>query len=256
MPRIADALCLMLMGLVVCYASGVSAQMLTIEVNTPTGRVLLINDSGVAVDFDFYEIRSDLASLNPGGWASLEDQGVGDNGVPDDGIGWEEQGIPEEILFAEAFLFGSTMLDDGGRFNLGFAFKSASDEDLVFNFQTPLGAEIEGLIVYDPTVLGDMDGNGVFDAFDVDDFELALADPVAYSVARPGLDADALGDINGDGLLDAFDVGDFESLLAGGGAAAGLESSAPTLDRVMSVPEPGVAGMLTFLGMGAMLRRR
>jgi len=90
-------------------------------------------------------------------------------------------------------------------------------------------------------VLGDMDGNGVLDAFDVDDFELALADPAAYDAAHPGLDRVALGDIDLSGGLDAFDVDNFESLLVGGGAA---------------VPEPATAAVMVLSVIGLLRRPR
>jgi len=86
---------------------------------------------------------------------------------------------------------------------------------------------------------GDLDGNGTVDAFDVDDFESALADPQAYMDQHPGLDLDLRGDIDGNGTFDAFDVDDFELLLAGGA----------------TVPEPGAAGLL-LLGIGLWLRAR
>ncbi len=89
-------------------------------------------------------------------------------------------------------------------------------------------------------VLGDLDGNGVLDAFDVAPFELALADQEAYLAQFPGLDPVALGDVNGDGVLDAFDVSPFEMALAGAGGA---------------VPEPASLALLVVGGM-AMLRKR
>jgi len=72
-------------------------------------------------------------------------------------------------------------------------------------------------------LVGDLDDNGVVDAFDVDDFELALADRQAYLGAHAGLVPDLIGDLDGSGKIDAFDVDDFERLLAGSG---------------ISVPEP------------------
>ena len=86
---------------------------------------------------------------------------------------------------------------------------------------------------------GDMDGNGVVDAFDVDDFELALADPQLYIDTHPGLDPNLIGDINHSGSLDAFDVDDFENLLVGNGV----------VNNLTTLPEPT---SLLLLGIGAM----
>jgi len=112
---------------------------------------------------------------------------------------------------------------------------------------TTLGGEGTFLVDYDsardqvvlsqflpPFVLGDMDGNGVLDAFDVDDFELALADRQAYIDSHPALDPDAYGDMNASGSLDAFDVAAFEEALAADGVA---------------VPEPGGLSLLALGGL-------
>lgn len=97
-----------------------------------------------------------------------------------------------------------------------------------------------GMVFVPGVVLGDLDENGVLDAFDVDDFELALADKQAYIDSHPSADPDELGDFNGDGFLDAFDVIGFEAALAGAGA---------------TVPEPHV-GLVLLIGTAAALRRR
>ncbi len=90
-----------------------------------------------------------------------------------------------------------------------------------------------------PYVLGDLNGDGVFDAFDVAPFEAALADPAAFLAANPGWLPDVVGDFNGDGVLDAFDVAALENQLANGA----------------SVPEPGTLGLVVLAGLG-MRRRR
>ena len=65
-----------------------------------------------------------------------------------------------------------------------------------------------------PYVLGDMNGDGVLDNFDIAAFELALSDPAAYLTTYPNLtDYQARGDINNDGTFDNFDMGAFEALL-------------------------------------------
>lgn len=93
-----------------------------------------------------------------------------------------------------------------------------------------------------PIVPGDMDGNGVFDAFDVAPFELALADFDAAITQVPWINPNVSGDLNGDGVLDAFDVAPFESALAAGGASA-------------TVPEPGMGALMTLAGAAIFTRR-
>jgi len=61
--------------------------------------------------------------------------------------------------------------------------------------------------------LGDMNGDGELDKFDVDEFVLALIDPVGYAEQYPDLDPMQRGDINGDGVFDKRDVEGFVDLL-------------------------------------------
>lgn len=65
-------------------------------------------------------------------------------------------------------------------------------------------------------VLGDMNGDGDLNNFDIDPFVLALVDPDGYATAFPGLDRLRLGDIDGDGDLNNFDIDPFVNLLIGG----------------------------------------
>ncbi len=85
-------------------------------------------------------------------------------------------------------------------------------------------------------LLGDMNGDGVVDAFDAHPFEVALASPEKYMELYPGLDPTCRGDTNGDGVVDAFDVPGFEQILAAAGASA-------------VVPEPASLILMT-LGAG------
>ena len=90
---------------------------------------------------------------------------------------------------------------------------------------------------FDP-IFGDMDGNGVVDNFDIQPFELALADREAYETAFKALtDANRRGDIDDDGDFDNFDIQPFEALLTG--------NEAPS---AAAVPEPG---SMCLLGLGA-----
>ena len=68
-------------------------------------------------------------------------------------------------------------------------------------------------IVPDVLALGDMNGDGVVDAFDIDAFLLALFDREQYLANFPEIDPDVTGDINGDEVLNAFDIQPFVELL-------------------------------------------
>ncbi|MBU0640938.1 MAG: hypothetical protein KKB50_18910 [Planctomycetes bacterium] len=60
---------------------------------------------------------------------------------------------------------------------------------------------------------GDLNGDGVFNGFDIDAFTLALADPDAYAQQYPNIDPNLVGDMNGDGQLNGFDIDGFVALL-------------------------------------------
>ncbi len=59
---------------------------------------------------------------------------------------------------------------------------------------------------------GDLNCDDLVNAFDVDAFALALADPYYYYFTYPGCDSN-LADINGDGFVNAFDIDPFIELL-------------------------------------------
>ena len=77
------------------------------------------------------------------------------------------------------------------------------------------GGEVFKVVPSGP-VVGDMNGDGAINAFDIDPFVLALADPVAYGEQFVGIDPDVTGDINCDGALNAFDIDPFVSVVTGG----------------------------------------
>ena len=93
-------------------------------------------------------------------------------------------------------------------------------------------------------LLGDMDGDGDRDNFDIEPFELALTDSDAYLEEYPALTNYALfGDIDGDGDFDNFDIEPFEALLTGGPGAP------------LAVPEPS-AFVLAMIGAAAVFSDR
>ncbi|MBK8915635.1 MAG: hypothetical protein IPM64_13755 [Phycisphaerales bacterium] len=63
--------------------------------------------------------------------------------------------------------------------------------------------------------LGDMNGDGHFNNFDIDALVLALVDRPAFRLAFPTVDPDHLGDFDGDWLLTNFDIDPFVDALTG-----------------------------------------
>jgi hypothetical protein len=61
---------------------------------------------------------------------------------------------------------------------------------------------------------GDLNCDGILNAFDIDPFVLALTDQAAYAAAWPDCDY-LLADCNGDGYVNAFDIDPFVALLVG-----------------------------------------
>jgi hypothetical protein len=62
---------------------------------------------------------------------------------------------------------------------------------------------------------GDLNCDGLVNAFDIDPFVLALVNPNDYILAYPDCDS-MLADINDDGLVNAFDIDPFVVVLVGG----------------------------------------
>ena len=81
----------------------------------------------------------------------------------------------------------------------------------------PIGNETASAFRVDvwPGHPGDLNCDGMIDAFDIDPFVLALTDPVGYAQQFPDCDR-MLADIDGDGDIDAFDIDPFVTLLTGG----------------------------------------
>jgi glucose/arabinose dehydrogenase len=69
-------------------------------------------------------------------------------------------------------------------------------------------------IVPDGPVVGDLNGDGVINNFDINAFVLALTDPSGYDQQYPNIDRTVIADINCDGSVNNFDINPFVALLA------------------------------------------
>jgi hypothetical protein len=134
-------------------------QPLILEVNTANGQVSLKNESGAAVNIDYYEVTSDAGALDATDWNSLQEQNR--PGFPagnGSGNGWEQFGGASAIAIGESHLTGNSAVANNASINLGAAFNAGGAHDLVFRY-----GEIASTA---PAPTGDYNNNGVVDAAD------------------------------------------------------------------------------------------
>ncbi len=237
-----------LMGDVLVYNdvldhSGVFAQLvddylpapvlLTLQVSRITGDVLIRNNSAEAITIDAYRVTSELDSLNPTGWKSLQDQAF--DGTPGNPV-WFELGHTVGEL-SEGYFGGDTTVAASSTILLGRAFNIAETADLALEYHLA-GASpsvlASGIVVYVDTPFGDVNFDGVVDIFDVN---LVSSN---WNTSGPE------GDGNSDGVVDIFDINLISShwneTTGGGGAAA--------------VPEPAGVLLATIGCVGLLLAQR
>jgi hypothetical protein len=218
-------------------------QFLTLEVNTVTGQVQFKNQTGAAVQVDYYEIKSAGGSLKPTTWTSLQDQNLA--GFPagnGSGNGWEEAGASAAGVLSESFLTGSSSVGAAATVNLGAAFNTVGAQDLVFRYA-----------VVPPAVLtADFDSDG--DADGADFLAWQRGNGLATGATKEQ------GDANGDGAVNADDLALWKSQF-GGGEFAGpgvLVRGVVTYvgAAVAAVPEPASIVYIGAALIGAVVMRR
>jgi hypothetical protein len=99
-----------------------------------------------------------------------------------------------------------------------------------------LSAALAGAAFAAPTIVGDMNCDGVVNEGDLQPFLLAVNDPAGYVATYPACSLNN-GDINGDMAVDAQDIPPFFALLRGpvpapAASAAGLAAGLLTLATI------------------------
>jgi hypothetical protein len=199
---------------------------LSLEVNTLTGGVTILNPTSAPVNFDTYRIASDAGQLNAAKWLSLADQKA-DSVGSGAGQNWTEAGGSGSGVLAESFLLGDSELVAGELVALGPVFAGGA-QDLTFQYRDTATGQ---LVTVTPTYVtgplrGDYNGDGSVNAAD-------------YTSWRDG---GALADGNNDGAVNSGDYQVWRANYGSSGASA------------VAVPEPsslaalGIAGALAIGG--------
>lgn len=222
---------------------------LTATVDRATGDVIF-NGGEFGRDINYYELSSEGGALNSAAWSSgnLDSQNLDAVG---DGSGqtWDVL-TGDENRVVEAFLMGSTALEDGVTVTLPGAWNGTAEDlelEIVTTSNESLSVDVsymgEGTgnqgvgVVCDPNTGGDLDGNGRVEFADF----LILSAGFGNQVA-----SHAEGDIDCNGSVE---FSDFLVLSANFGTSVAAESA--------SVPEPNTAVMLScLLLVGSAVRRR
>jgi hypothetical protein len=133
-----------------------------LEVNTSNGQVTIKNQTGEAVDIDYYEITSAGSSLHATNWNSFQEPTGNPSGFPSGdgtGNGWEEFGTVNSKLIGESWPTGSSSVphSTSSGISLGAAFRVGLPQDLVFQY---------GQLSTPATLDGDFNNDGVVNAAD------------------------------------------------------------------------------------------
>ncbi len=219
---------------------------LSLQVNTTTGEVKLMNNTNLDVNLDYYEITSESGALDltASGWNSLQNPTLNTPAFPSgdgSGNGWEELGNLDEHLAAEFFLQGSTEMENGTSVSLGNLFAGGT-QDLFFRYGIG-GAFIDGVVEYlsGPGLLGDFNNDGSVDAADY----LVWRNNVGSSDSVLGGNGAGTGTVDGD---------DYQLWKSRYGQQAGALAS-----EINPVPEPGsllLGSLLAALGLFAVRQNR
>lgn len=170
------------------------AQDVSLTVDRDSGLVSIINSVGLDGHVGLYEIRSDLGSLNSGGWVPLAN---GDSS-------WRVVGTPSSMKVTEVKETGSVTIAQGSPVGLGAAFDpgpaklvagfSVDVEDLAFRYFDPVLDQ-----VFEPTVeyLGEKIYNSLILNIDPDTGQATIENESPHDVDLTGYTVKSgLGELN------------------------------------------------------------
>jgi glucose/arabinose dehydrogenase len=173
----------------------------SLEVNTVTGRVTIKNSGSTPTNLDYYRITSETGALDTATWSSLDDQNRDAIGAGA-GESWDEAELSDSRVLAELFLLGASGVSSTSSLELGHAYDPSvagrgTNGDLQFHFASQGTNNLTpGAVTYvTPGALaGDYNGNGAVDTAD-------------YVVWRKTLGSTTVLAADGDdnGRVDEFD---------------------------------------------------
>ncbi|MCC7475814.1 MAG: PEP-CTERM sorting domain-containing protein [Pirellulales bacterium] len=209
---------------------------ITLEVDTTTGAVRLLNEQSNNLNLSYYEIRSSSGALDLGSWASLDDAEMGDPV----GTGWDEAAGSSANILSEANLLSElTLSSSGGDASLGSAYNTAGLQDLLFYYAEAADTALRpGYVKYVSSpagVPGDYNNNGVVDSAD-------------YVLWRKG--GPLLNEVHNPGTVS---VEDYTEWRARFGNTSG---SGSVLGNGSAVPEPTTFGTAALLLLVVVASRR
>jgi glucose/arabinose dehydrogenase len=198
----------------------------SLEVNSVTGRVTIKNSGSTPTNIDYYRITSTAGALETATWNSLDDQNRDAIGA-DAGESWDEAELSNSFALTELFLLGASGVSTTSPLELGHAYDpsvlgAGVAGDLQFHF-APQGTSnlSPGAVTYATPgpLAGDYNGNGTVDAAD-------------YVVWRKTLGSTTVLNADGDdnGRVDQYDYAVWRFTF---GNSAGAGSAAPS-----NAPEP------------------
>lgn len=231
---------------------------LRLIVDRDSGRLLLTNTTGHAIEFFQYDILSSAGGLDESGWTSIaghydQPSHGGDGTVDPDDAWFRFTAIGSRTDLAEGTT-GQASLAHNQTIDLGFGWIPSPFEDLtavlslVDDTYLQVDVEYSGTLINAPIAIGDLNADGVIDA---GDWPLLRAHLFANVASLKLVDAHAAGDLDSNGQVDEVDFILFAEAFD---AAQGAGAFAALLTQV---PEPTSLGAcVVLLVVGLALRCR